>query len=167
MAGDTDSRLQEHEENGNTIRQPFLIGVSGGTASGKVRVLHQIILFFPSNLIPFGASDDVIVMGARDFYFQFISIITVFTDIYLYIYHFSLLVTCWVKKTNQTSLLIIGISSSLDGRSAWVFFVCLRHQCATCYIRMMSSFPNTWLKAQAAHKVGVGGVFLFYFILIK
>lgn len=84
MAGDTDSRLQEQEENGNTIRQPFLIGVSGGTASGKVRVLDQIFLSFPSNLIPFGASDDVIVMGARDFYFQFISIITVFTDINIF-----------------------------------------------------------------------------------
>lgn len=36
MAGDSERRLQDQEENGNAIRQPFIIGVSGGTASGKV-----------------------------------------------------------------------------------------------------------------------------------
>lgn len=37
MAGDSETHLQDREEeNGHTIRQPFLIGVSGGTASGKV-----------------------------------------------------------------------------------------------------------------------------------
>lgn len=36
MAGDSETHLRGHAENENIIRQPFLIGVSGGTASGKV-----------------------------------------------------------------------------------------------------------------------------------
>lgn len=36
MAGDSETRLQDQDENTTTVRQPFLIGVSGGTASGKV-----------------------------------------------------------------------------------------------------------------------------------
>ncbi|XP_060784678.1 uridine-cytidine kinase 2-B isoform X1 [Neoarius graeffei] len=51
MAGDTDSRLQEQEENGNTIRQPFLIGVSGGTASGKSSVCAKIMEMLGQNKI--------------------------------------------------------------------------------------------------------------------
>lgn len=40
MAGDTETHLSDYAENNNVIRQPFLIGVSGGTASGKVSTLH-------------------------------------------------------------------------------------------------------------------------------
>lgn len=36
MAGDSEALLKDHDENTNGVRQPFLIGVSGGTASGKV-----------------------------------------------------------------------------------------------------------------------------------
>ncbi len=36
MAGDSETHLKDRAENGHDIRQPFLIGVAGGTASGKV-----------------------------------------------------------------------------------------------------------------------------------
>lgn len=36
MAGDSETHLRDRGENTSIIRQPFLIGVSGGTASGKV-----------------------------------------------------------------------------------------------------------------------------------
>lgn len=36
MAGDSEIQLRSGDENTDIIRQPFLIGVSGGTASGKV-----------------------------------------------------------------------------------------------------------------------------------
>lgn len=36
MAGDSETHLEDRGEKTNVIRQPFLIGVSGGTASGKV-----------------------------------------------------------------------------------------------------------------------------------
>lgn len=39
MAGDSETHLRDSDENTNIIRQPFLIGVSGGTASGKVGIL--------------------------------------------------------------------------------------------------------------------------------
>lgn len=39
MAGDTETHLRDRGENTEIIRQPFLIGVSGGTASGKVGTL--------------------------------------------------------------------------------------------------------------------------------
>lgn len=39
MAGDSETHLKDRDENTNIIRQPFLIGVSGGTASGKVGTL--------------------------------------------------------------------------------------------------------------------------------
>lgn len=39
MAGDSETHLKDQDENTNIIRQPFLIGVSGGTASGKVGTL--------------------------------------------------------------------------------------------------------------------------------
>lgn len=44
MAGDSETRLHDQEENGNA--KPFLIGVSGGTASGKVCILP---FFFKSS----------------------------------------------------------------------------------------------------------------------
>lgn len=36
MAGDSETHLRSGDESTDIIRQPFLIGVSGGTASGKV-----------------------------------------------------------------------------------------------------------------------------------
>lgn len=36
MAGDSETLLRDRDGNTTVIRQPFLIGVSGGTASGKV-----------------------------------------------------------------------------------------------------------------------------------
>lgn len=39
MAGDTETHLRDRGESTDVIRQPFLIGVSGGTASGKVGTL--------------------------------------------------------------------------------------------------------------------------------
>lgn len=39
MAGDSETHLRDRDVNTNIIRQPFLIGVSGGTASGKVNTL--------------------------------------------------------------------------------------------------------------------------------
>lgn len=42
MAGDSETHLRDRDENTNIIRQPFLIGVSGGTASGKVGILASL-----------------------------------------------------------------------------------------------------------------------------
>lgn len=39
MAGDSETHLGDGGENTEVVRQPFLIGVSGGTASGKVGTL--------------------------------------------------------------------------------------------------------------------------------
>lgn len=39
MTGDSESKLDNQAENENVVRQPFLIGVAGGTASGKVGIL--------------------------------------------------------------------------------------------------------------------------------
>lgn len=36
MAGDSETHLRSGDDSTDIIRQPFLIGVSGGTASGKV-----------------------------------------------------------------------------------------------------------------------------------
>ncbi|KAG7249476.1 hypothetical protein CRUP_016887, partial [Coryphaenoides rupestris] len=48
MAGDSDAQLQDRAENnggggGDVAQQPFLIGVSGGTASGKSSVCEKIM----------------------------------------------------------------------------------------------------------------------------
>lgn len=45
MAGDSETRLNGQADHSNSVKQPFLIGVSGGTASGKVRVLFQSVFF--------------------------------------------------------------------------------------------------------------------------
>ncbi|RXN34514.1 uridine-cytidine kinase 2-A isoform X1 [Labeo rohita] len=47
MAGDSDSKLDNQAENEHVVRQPFLIGVAGGTASGKLLIqgLGQLGLF--------------------------------------------------------------------------------------------------------------------------
>ncbi|MGH0122537.1 UNVERIFIED_CONTAM: hypothetical protein FKN15_038087 [Acipenser sinensis] len=41
MAGDSEQRLEDHAENDPANRQPFLIGVAGGTASGKNEIDHH------------------------------------------------------------------------------------------------------------------------------
>lgn len=44
MAGDSETRLDNQAEKEHVTRQPFLIGVAGGTASGKVGI--QILNLF-------------------------------------------------------------------------------------------------------------------------
>ncbi|CDQ92647.1 unnamed protein product [Oncorhynchus mykiss] len=51
MAGDTETHLSDYAENNNVIRQPFLIGVSGGTASGKSSVCEKIMELLGQNEI--------------------------------------------------------------------------------------------------------------------
>uniref|UniRef100_A0A4W4FE00 Uridine-cytidine kinase n=2 Tax=Electrophorus electricus TaxID=8005 RepID=A0A4W4FE00_ELEEL len=51
MAGYSETRLWNQAENDSTIRQPFLIGVSGGTASGKSSVCAKIMELLGQNKI--------------------------------------------------------------------------------------------------------------------
>ncbi|XP_027012593.1 uridine-cytidine kinase 2-B [Tachysurus fulvidraco] len=51
MAGDSESRLHDQEGNGDAFRQPFIIGVSGGTASGKSSVCAKIMEMLGQNKI--------------------------------------------------------------------------------------------------------------------
>uniref|UniRef100_A0A8C9X4W9 uridine/cytidine kinase n=1 Tax=Sander lucioperca TaxID=283035 RepID=A0A8C9X4W9_SANLU len=51
MAGDSETHLRDRGENTNVIRQPFLIGVSGGTASGKSSVCEKIMELLGQNKI--------------------------------------------------------------------------------------------------------------------
>ncbi|XP_054621486.1 uridine-cytidine kinase 2-B [Dunckerocampus dactyliophorus] len=51
MAGDTITHIRDRGENTNVIRQPFLIGVSGGTASGKSSVCEKIMELLGQNKI--------------------------------------------------------------------------------------------------------------------
>ncbi|XP_070701760.1 uridine-cytidine kinase 2-B [Pempheris klunzingeri] len=51
MAGDSETHLRDRGENINVIRQPFLIGVSGGTASGKSSVCEKIMELLGQNKI--------------------------------------------------------------------------------------------------------------------
>ncbi|KAL4634992.1 uridine-cytidine kinase 2-A-like, partial [Arapaima gigas] len=51
MAGDSDTRVEEHAESECVNRQPFLIGVSGGTASGKSSVCGKIMELLGQNKI--------------------------------------------------------------------------------------------------------------------
>lgn len=60
MAGDSETHLRDRGNNTDVVRQPFLIGVSGGTASGKVgtpastfggsREWSRFILFYLKNV---------------------------------------------------------------------------------------------------------------------
>uniref|UniRef100_A0A672T4V8 uridine/cytidine kinase n=1 Tax=Sinocyclocheilus grahami TaxID=75366 RepID=A0A672T4V8_SINGR len=43
MAGDSETHLKDRAENEHDTRQPFLIGVAGGTASGKSSVCEKIM----------------------------------------------------------------------------------------------------------------------------
>ncbi|XP_033839040.2 uridine-cytidine kinase 2-B [Periophthalmus magnuspinnatus] len=51
MAGDTETHIRDRAENAHVIRQPFLIGVSGGTASGKSSVCEKIMEMLGQNKI--------------------------------------------------------------------------------------------------------------------
>uniref|UniRef100_A0A4W5MYG1 uridine/cytidine kinase n=1 Tax=Hucho hucho TaxID=62062 RepID=A0A4W5MYG1_9TELE len=51
MAGDSETRLDSQAENENAVRQPFLIGVAGGTASGKSSVCGKIMELLGQNKI--------------------------------------------------------------------------------------------------------------------
>uniref|UniRef100_A0A8C6U589 uridine/cytidine kinase n=1 Tax=Neogobius melanostomus TaxID=47308 RepID=A0A8C6U589_9GOBI len=51
MAGDSETHLRDRPENAEIIRQPFLIGVSGGTASGKSSVCEKIMEMLGQNKI--------------------------------------------------------------------------------------------------------------------
>ncbi|KAK1165078.1 uridine-cytidine kinase 2-A [Acipenser oxyrinchus oxyrinchus] len=51
MAGDSERRLEDHAENDHANRQPFLIGVAGGTASGKSSVCGKIMELLGQNEI--------------------------------------------------------------------------------------------------------------------
>uniref|UniRef100_A0A8C2J196 uridine/cytidine kinase n=1 Tax=Cyprinus carpio TaxID=7962 RepID=A0A8C2J196_CYPCA len=51
MAGDSDSKLDNQAENEHVVRQPFLIGVAGGTASGKSSVCGKIMELLGQNKI--------------------------------------------------------------------------------------------------------------------
>uniref|UniRef100_A0A667Y8B9 uridine/cytidine kinase n=1 Tax=Myripristis murdjan TaxID=586833 RepID=A0A667Y8B9_9TELE len=51
MAGDSEAHLRDRGENNNNVRQPFLIGVSGGTASGKSSVCEKIMELLGQNKI--------------------------------------------------------------------------------------------------------------------
>ncbi|XP_046905659.1 uridine-cytidine kinase 2-A isoform X2 [Hypomesus transpacificus] len=51
MAGDIETRLDSHAENENVNWHPFLIGVAGGTASGKSSVCSKIMELLGQNKI--------------------------------------------------------------------------------------------------------------------
>lgn len=54
MAGDSATKPGDQAENESTSRQPFLIGVAGGTASGKVGracIERGLVLFLGISLV--------------------------------------------------------------------------------------------------------------------
>ncbi|XP_049604165.1 uridine-cytidine kinase 2-B [Syngnathus scovelli] len=51
MAGDSETHLRDRGDHTDVIRQPFLIGVSGGTASGKSSVCGKIMELLGQNKI--------------------------------------------------------------------------------------------------------------------
>ncbi|XP_066537733.1 uridine-cytidine kinase 2-B [Hoplias malabaricus] len=53
MAGDSVTSLNGEEQNTNVVRQPFLIGVAGGTASGKSSVCAKIMELLGQNKIDY------------------------------------------------------------------------------------------------------------------
>ncbi|KAG7329676.1 hypothetical protein KOW79_005898 [Hemibagrus wyckioides] len=67
MAGDSETRLHDQEENGNAFRQPFLIGVSGGTASGKSSVCAKIMEMLGQNKIDH-RQRQVVILSQDSFY---------------------------------------------------------------------------------------------------
>lgn len=67
MAGDSETHLGDRGENTDVIRQPFLIGVSGGTASGKVGTLaDRCSGFLKLSRLVFELSDSRSAAGCVD-----------------------------------------------------------------------------------------------------
>ncbi|KAF6719710.1 Uridine-cytidine kinase 2-B [Oryzias melastigma] len=67
MAGDSETLLKDHGENTNGVRQPFLIGVSGGTASGKSSVCEKIMELLGQNKIDHHQRQ-VVILSQDSFY---------------------------------------------------------------------------------------------------
>nr|XP_020473994.1 uridine-cytidine kinase 2-B [Monopterus albus] len=67
MAGDSEANLRDSEENTDVIRQPFLIGVSGGTASGKSSVCEKIMELLGQNKIDHHQRQ-VVILSQDSFY---------------------------------------------------------------------------------------------------
>uniref|UniRef100_A0A674P2P7 uridine/cytidine kinase n=1 Tax=Takifugu rubripes TaxID=31033 RepID=A0A674P2P7_TAKRU len=67
MAGDSETHLRSGDENTDIIRQPFLIGVSGGTASGKSSVCGKIMELLGQNKIDHHQRQ-VVILSQDSFY---------------------------------------------------------------------------------------------------
>uniref|UniRef100_A0A672M8D4 uridine/cytidine kinase n=1 Tax=Sinocyclocheilus grahami TaxID=75366 RepID=A0A672M8D4_SINGR len=67
MAGDSETHLKDRAENGHNTRQPFLIGVSGGTASGKSSVCEKIMELLGQNKID-RHQRQVVILSQDSFY---------------------------------------------------------------------------------------------------
>uniref|UniRef100_A0A3Q0SQ77 uridine/cytidine kinase n=1 Tax=Amphilophus citrinellus TaxID=61819 RepID=A0A3Q0SQ77_AMPCI len=67
MAGDSESHLGDRGENTEVVRQPFLIGVSGGTASGKSSVCEKIMELLGQNKIDHHQRQ-VVILSQDSFY---------------------------------------------------------------------------------------------------
>lgn len=66
MAGDSETHIRDRGENNSVIRQPFLIGVSGGTASGKVGILASIFHdFYELSRVDFKMNHGGVSVGSR------------------------------------------------------------------------------------------------------
>lgn len=65
MAGDSEQTLQNHQQpNGG---EPFLIGVSGGTASGKSSVCAKIVQLLGQNEVDYHQKQ-VVILSQDSFY---------------------------------------------------------------------------------------------------
>ncbi|KAJ8011525.1 hypothetical protein DPEC_G00059130 [Dallia pectoralis] len=67
MAGDNETHLDEQVEDDNVSREPFLIGVSGGTASGKSSVCGKIMELLGQNKIDHHHRQ-VVILSQESFY---------------------------------------------------------------------------------------------------
>uniref|UniRef100_A0A8D3C9C4 uridine/cytidine kinase n=1 Tax=Scophthalmus maximus TaxID=52904 RepID=A0A8D3C9C4_SCOMX len=67
MAGDTETHLQDRGDGTDVVRQPFLIGVSGGTASGKSSVCEKIMELLGQNKIDHHQRQ-VVILSQDSFY---------------------------------------------------------------------------------------------------
>ncbi|XP_059420055.1 uridine-cytidine kinase 2-B-like [Carassius carassius] len=67
MAGDSETHLKDRAENEQNNRQPFIIGVSGGTASGKSSVCEKIMELLGQNKID-RHQRQVVILSQDSFY---------------------------------------------------------------------------------------------------
>ncbi|XP_040026424.1 uridine-cytidine kinase 2-B [Gasterosteus aculeatus] len=67
MAGDSETHLRDRGDNTDVVRQPFLIGVSGGTASGKSSVCEKIMELLGQNKIDHHQRQ-VVILSQDSFY---------------------------------------------------------------------------------------------------